>query len=169
MYKDRDGLIQETAITFWHAVERKRFNIPVIIRNPEKVWDEIQNSKTVWSESFLKNLPDPSWVFVTSLQQNEMFIHGLSFEEINLMVKDNKVSLLSNHLYRVQNIAPKQYFLRFHTETRDLRDSNARALKLLIQASPKSISENTIKVKVDYLGKIIAINENPIQDDLSVW
>jgi CRISPR-associated endonuclease Csn1 len=162
IYKDRDGEIQELSVTFWHAVERKRFNIPTVIKKPEEIWDYIQTHKTVLPDSFLKNLPEPTWTYVTSLLQNEMFIYGMSADEINEKIHEKDFKTLSDHIYRVQNIATKQYFLRLHTETKDLRDSNARGLKLLIQASAKTIVENTVKIKINCLGTITVINENTI-------
>jgi len=162
LYKDIDGEIQELSVTFWHAVERKKFRVPTIIENPGKIWDDIQISKAELPESFLKNLPNPSWTFITSLQQNEMFIYGLSAYEIAEKIQEKDFKTLSYHLYRVQNIAPKQYFLRLHIETRDLRDSTSRALRLLVQASAKTIVENAVKIRIDYLGQITSVNNKPI-------
>ena len=107
LYRNMDGEIQESATTFWHAVERKRFNIPTIIQNPEMIWDDIQDRKIELPESFLKNLPNPNWTFITSLQQNEMFIYGLSVNEIEEKIQEKDLKTLSDHLYRVQNIAPQ--------------------------------------------------------------
>ncbi|MCF0217369.1 MAG: HNH endonuclease, partial [Fibrobacteraceae bacterium] len=37
IYKDKDGKLQESVVTFWHAVERKKYKLPVIIKEPSLV------------------------------------------------------------------------------------------------------------------------------------
>ena len=41
IYVDKDGNKIEHVCTFWHAVERKKYGIPVIIKDTNDVWDKI--------------------------------------------------------------------------------------------------------------------------------
>ncbi|MBY0478713.1 MAG: type II CRISPR RNA-guided endonuclease Cas9 [Chitinophagaceae bacterium] len=157
IYKDKAGTTQENAVTFGEAIERKIAGVPVIIKKPVDIWDKILNTEFDCSDEVKNNLPLDNWELITSLQQNELFIYGLSFEDISNAIENNMYNLLSKHLYRIQNIAPGQYFLRHHLETKDLRDKKAREMKKLIQLS--SASFNAHKVRVNCLGKIIKIGD----------
>ena len=79
IYKNIDGKRQEHTVTFWSAVERKKYGVPVIITNPSEVWENIQDKEL--PESFLNSLPQFDWIFEVSLQQNEMFIIGMTEED----------------------------------------------------------------------------------------
>lgn len=114
IYTDRDGKPQEHVVTFWHAVERKKYGLPVIIERPGEVWDAVTNEM---SESFLEQLPDATWQFRLSMQQNEMFILGMPDEFYADALENRYYALLGKYLYRVQKIASKNYCFRLHTET----------------------------------------------------
>lgn len=45
IYEDEQGKKIPHLCTFWHAVERKKYGIPVIIENPKETWDKILNDK----------------------------------------------------------------------------------------------------------------------------
>jgi CRISPR-associated endonuclease Csn1 len=157
LYKDRDGNAHGNTVSFWDAVERKKIGLPVVIKHPTEIWDRILNGTFNCSEEIKNNLPPDRSEFLVSIQQNEMFIHGLSLEELNDALKNNNNPLISKYLYRIQNIAPRQYILRHHLETRDLRDKTSRELKKMVQLS--SVSFSAIKVKVNNLGKIVKIGD----------
>ena len=115
IYKDDEGRLQEHVVTFWSAVERKKYGVPVVIKSPNDVWDSLIDKDL--PESFLNSLPDANWTFVESLQVNEMFILGLSDDEFNDAISNNDKATLCNHLYRVQKITSGDYFFRLHIET----------------------------------------------------
>lgn len=76
IYEDKNGKLQEHVVTFWHAVERKKYGIPAIIVNPSEVWDNITDKMP---ESFQEQLPKAAdWRFKFSMQQNEMFVLGMA-------------------------------------------------------------------------------------------
>ena len=160
LYRDDSGLIKEHVCTFWHAVERKKFGLPVIVENPEEMWDEILSSANKkYPDSFLEKLPDPKWHFVVSLQQNEMFLLGLSEEsarriDIN---QPDKYSFFSDYLYRVQKIAGGDYVFRHHLETQiiDTKESKLCKRWYRVQSLKAFSALNPIKVRVDVLGKLV--------------
>ena len=116
IYRDPDGKLQENVVTFWDAFERKKAGLPVIIKEPKTVWDNILNIG--FDEQYvLSKLPLENWEFVTSLQQNEMFVFDLTKQELENEIDENNLSLINKHLYRVQKIAEGDYNFRHHLET----------------------------------------------------
>ena len=78
IYKDCNGNLKEDVVTFWTVVERKRQGQEVF------------------------QLPKAGKEMVTTLEINDLFLLGLSDEEINWNKIDSK--LLHTHLFRVQKI-----------------------------------------------------------------
>lgn len=149
----------EHICTFWHAVERKKFGLPVIIKNPKEVWRKISDTKNEieYDEKFLAKLPKDGWVFVESMQQNEMFIIGLKDDIIKQAIKDRNKKLLSEYLYRVQKISSFNYVFRNHIES-DINDYTESSKLIKRFYSVRSIGAfdklNPRKVKVNNLGEI---------------
>ena len=115
IYEDEKGNWQEHIVTFWHAVERKKYGIPYIIKNLSEAWDKVSDDMP---ESFQKQLPESAtWKFKFSMQQNEMFILGMNEELYQTAICSNDYALLSKYLYRVQSLSQKDYFFRHHLET----------------------------------------------------
>ena len=102
-------------VTFWTAVERKKYGLPVVIKSPDQAWDSLIDREL--PEAFLNTLPNVNWTFVESMQVNEMFILGLSDDEYNDAIRNNDKATLCNHLYRVQKLTNGDYFFRLHIET----------------------------------------------------
>lgn len=157
IYEDNSGEKIPHLCTFWHAVERKKFGLPVIIEKPNEVWNYILNSNLKFPEEFLAKLPKDNLSFLVSLQQNELFI--LEFDDISMI---QKVSLreLEKHIYRVQKIfyngKQLEIFFRSHIETQ-LNDSEfSKKLKRFYAVKSLGALEklNPIKIKVNYLGEI---------------
>jgi CRISPR-associated endonuclease Csn1 len=160
IYRDREGKLKENAITFWEAFERKKAGLPTIITDPKQVWDSILSSGFD-EQNILENLPLENWEYVTSLQQNEMFVLDLTKEEFNDALNENNLSLISKHLYRVQKIAASDYYFRHHLETSVEDKFNGvknEALSITIGKVQRirSLQKMTgIKVKVNNIGRII--------------
>jgi CRISPR-associated endonuclease Csn1 len=156
LYKDENGNITEHIVTFWHAVERKKYGIPVIITDTAKIWDLITQSKEDMPQDFLSKLPKPGLTLYQSLQQNEMFLLGLTQEEVDDAINNGQKATLSAALYRVQKIAEKYYVLRSHIES-TLNDTDD-APKLGKYVSIRSIGAfeklQPVKVKIDVLGQL---------------
>lgn len=165
IYTDNDGKKIEHVCTFWHAVERKKYGIPVIVKNAAEVWDKIQlQPEGTYPESFLEKLPDVQLKLELSLQQNEMFVLGMANEDIQTAIETEDYKTISDKLYRVQkmSIIPSSGQLditfRHHLETQLTDDTNAKSSKRFIKA--QSINSlfglNPYKVKVDRLGYILS-------------
>lgn len=162
IYRDEAGKYREQIVTFWNAVDRRRAGLPAIITQPQAVWDSVLQ-RTDLSEAFLKTLPDVKWQFVLSLQQNEMFILGMSDEDYRYAMDHRDYALLNKYLYRVQNVSTGDYRFRYHVETKvdDEYDGKPNATlsirmgKLKRVRSIKALSElNPHKVHLSVLGEI---------------
>lgn len=160
-YKNEEGKQIQHSCTFWHAVERKKFKIPVVIKNTTNLWDSIQGQD--YPQAFLELLPENGYSLDFSMQQNEMFILGLPQEEFDDAVKSNDKSLLSKHLYLVWSVADGDYWFRHHLETKNTelkKTIGAKESKRLYRLSLKGLSElNPIKIRVNHLGDIVKIGE----------
>ena len=102
-------------MTFWDAVDRARYGIPLVITHPREVMEQVLQRGDI-PESVLSLLPPSDWVFVDSLQQDEMVIIGLSDEELQRALEAQDYRKLSEHLYRVQAISSRDYYFRYHLE-----------------------------------------------------
>lgn len=160
-YIDENGKKTEHGCTFWHAVERKKYNMPVIIQNPKELWDKIGLNE--FPQDFLDKLPKPNWIFVESLQQNEMFILGLNEEEFQNALLTNEKRLINQHLYRVQKISSNDYWFRHHLETSVAKDNNKDVEKVKQDTKRyyniRSLGSfevlNPKKVRINILGGIV--------------
>jgi CRISPR-associated endonuclease Csn1 len=145
-------------------VERQKYKIPVIVKNPHQIWEVITESGTGISEEFLQNLPAPNWQFVMSMQQNEMFLLNPNKEELSDAVRSNDLTKISYSLYRVQKIAERDYNFRHHLETQVNDDENLRNSGRYIRISsiPSLKNHNPIKLKINHLGEITELEESII-------
>mgnify|MGYP003081862591 FL=1 len=156
IYRTPKGKLVESIVTFWDAVDRARYGIPLVITYPREVMEQVLLRGDV-PESVLSLLPPSDWVFVDSLQQDEMVVIGLSDEELQRALEAQDYRKLSEHLYRVQKMSSKDYYFRYHLETSVADDKNA------LGSIPKfhrvrSLADyekrNVRKVRVDLLGRI---------------
>ena len=146
----------EHACTFWHAVERKKYGLPVVITNSNQAWESLEmNNMEELPESFLNQLPPPGYRLKYSLQQNEMYLLGLPEEELRSSLEKEEYSILSNYLYRIQKISSSYYVFRHHLETKIVDDNDAlaskrfyriRSIKALVDLCP-------VKIKINLIGK----------------
>lgn len=162
IYEDKDGKLVQHSCTFWHAVERKKYNISTVIKNSSDAWNQFLDNEL--PEPFLNKLPADNLNLKFSLQQNEMFILGLSQEEFDKALKSNDKSLLSKHLYLVWSISENNYWFRHHLETKnsDLKKTNGvKESKRLynIRSLGSLFSLNPIKIRLNHLGEITKIGE----------
>ena len=155
IYKDETGNLQESVVTFWHAVERKKYGLPIIITNPTEAWETAKVQKC--PEEFISCLPQENWTFMQSMQINEMFVMGLDNETYEKAINEHNHALINQHLYRVQNLSSNYYVFRNHLETKIDDSSNAMEMGKFIRIrSPKSLLQSNLhKVKVSILGKLI--------------
>lgn len=160
IYEDEKGKMQEHIATFWHAVECKKYGVPVIITDLAQLWDNLDENLP---ESFKEQLPpSATWNFKFSMQQNEMFILGMEEDEYQEAMKQKDYATLSKYLYRVQSLSTKDYFFRHHLETSvDDKYNGVRNLMVSIKMGKLKrlslsalIKSNPHKVHVSVIGKI---------------
>ena len=156
IYRTPKGKLVESIVTFWDAVDRAHYGIPLVITHPREVMEQVLQRGDV-PESVLSLLPPSDWGFVDSLQQDEMVIIGLSDEELQRALETQDYRKLSEHLYRVQKMSSSYYVFRYHLETSVADDKNTmgRIPKFHRVQSLKAYEEKNIrKVRVDLLGRI---------------
>ena len=134
IYEDKDGNLQEEAVSFYEAVVRKNQGQPIVTKNhPE------------------------GWKFLFTMKQNEMFVfpsENFDPEQVDLLNPDN-AKLISPNLFRVQKIATKNYVFRHHLEsgvTNDLEFTYK-----LYQSTNKL--NGLTKVRINHIGQIVQIGE----------
>jgi CRISPR-associated endonuclease Csn1 len=166
IYSDPNGKYQEHVVNFWHAVDRVRFDLPVIIKSPKETWDKIISSGRDLPEIFLSKLPNPEWTFVTSMQQNEMFVLGMGTDEFEACLTNGRQSEISRYLYRVQSLSESDYQFTHHLYVRGAEKSSNTKNKSLsiklgsiyrIRGANSFINLEPIKVKVNLLGQVRSI------------
>jgi CRISPR-associated endonuclease Csn1 len=158
IYTDAEENKQQHVCTFWHAVERKKYGVPAVIQNTNEVWDKIQSQPDgTYPESFLEMLPPPNLNLLVSMQQNEMFILGMTTEDIETAIEQSDYRPISSALYRVQKLGSGDYTFRHHLETQIVDDNNAILSKRgqRIRSIGSLFSLNPFKVRINNLGNIV--------------
>ena len=156
IYRTPKGKLVESIVTFWDAVDRARYGIPLVITHPREVMEQVLQRGDI-PEQVLSLLPPSDWVFVDSLQQDEMVIIGLSDEELQRALEAQDYRKLSEHLYRVQKMSSRDYWFRYHLETSVADDKNTSGSIpkfYRIQSLKVYEEKNVRKVRVDLLGRI---------------
>jgi CRISPR-associated endonuclease Csn1 len=161
IYADAAGEKHVHGCSFWHAVERKKHKLPVVIENSANVWERILNADTEPDQIFLDKLPTDGWVLQQSFQQNEMFVMGLEKATIEKAIAENKIDLLGQHLYRVQKISCDNkgtidIWLRHHLETELIDTNESKMAKRFLRISSIAGLENAklFQVTVNNIGEI---------------
>ena len=156
IYRTPKGELTESLVSFWDAVDRARYGLPLIIKHPREVAEQVLQRDDI-PEKVLRLLPPANYEFVDSFQQNDMVIVGLSDEELQRAINQQDYRTLSEHLYRVQKMASLYYVFRYHLETSVSDDKNmkGRIPKFHRIRSLKAYEEKKIhKVHIDLLGRI---------------
>ena len=131
IYKDEKGNLKEEVVTFWTVVERKR------------------TGQSVYQ------LPLDGKEMVTTLHINDMFLLGLSEDEINWENPDYKV--LKEHLYRVQKFTSGDYYFRKALTSSIQNPEEKQQINSFGFGKNGWSTHNPIKVKISVSGKITKI------------
>lgn len=152
IYIDESGKKQIHICTFWHAVERKKYGLPVIIKNPSDAIEKLVNDENYENipSDFLEKLPDNKWVLSETFQQNEMFVFDISREKFVEHTRLNQLHLISNRLYRVQKISSTGYYVVFRHHLATTIDN-----ELEMRGFSSFENFNALKVRIDSIGNII--------------
>jgi CRISPR-associated endonuclease Csn1 len=137
IYRDENGNLQEEVVSFYEAVARVNAGIPIINKNHEKGWE-----------------------FSFTMKQNEMFVfpaEDFDPNEIDLWNPLNYV-LISPHLFRLQKIAPKDYWFRHHLET-SVETKNELNNYTYKRIQNNSNLDGIIKVRINHIGRIVHFGE----------
>lgn len=156
-YKEDKGKLNEHIATFWHCVERRKYNIPVIVTDTIKLWDDINARPEQLPEPFLKHLPQPQdGEFQFSMQRNEMFILGMDETAYRDAIESGDKATLAKYLYKVQKLSRLYYNFCLHTETQyEEAKANKKDKRFIRITSIKSLYEyNPHKVYVSLTGEI---------------
>jgi CRISPR-associated endonuclease Csn1 len=162
IYKDNEGKHIQHLCTFWNAVERKKYKIPYVIKNTNTLWNESLVKKL--PQSFLDKLPIDNLELQYSLQENEMFILGLSKEQFEEAINYDNKPLLSKFLYLVWSLSFNKFWFRHHLETKNSelkKTIGARENSRFIEISSIEgfLKLNPIKVRINHLGQIVQLGE----------
>lgn len=160
IYIDERGKLQEKVVSFYEAVIRANYNLPIIFKDPTSIIDKVIELN-ITEEVILEAIPPKEWKFLFTMKQNEMFVFpnegtGLNPKEINLLDPKNKKDISPN-LFRVQKFTIKDYFFRHHLET------NVETNNILKGNTWKREGLNgilgIIKVRINHLGDVVGIGE----------
>lgn len=141
IFRDSSGKLQEHPVSFLEATIAKSNGLDVIDRNYKK---------------------DEGWEFLFTLKQNEYFVFPnpeTGFNPLDYDLTDPKnYAEISPNLYRVQSISTNDYFFRHHLETTSEKDNSLYGItwKRIRNASAL---EGLVKVRIDNLGRIVAVGE----------
>ena len=134
IYKDEQGNLKEEVVTFWTVVERKR------------------TGQSVYQ------LPIDGKEIVTTLHINDMFLLGLSEDEINWENPDYEV--LKQHLFKIQTLSQMFYEFRLCSDGTQNKDTNSNVFRRIQSFGDGKTGWNRlnpIKVKISVSGKITKI------------
>ena len=167
IYRTPKGELVESIVSFWDAVNRARYGLPLIIKSPRKAMEQVIQREDI-PESVLSLLPPADYEFVEVFQQNEMAVVGLPEEELRRAVDMQDYRTLSEHLYCLKGISSKDYEFHYHLDTDDpdetdsskkkkkrVRNTSGRIPRIYrIRGIGSLQKKNVHKVCVDLLGRI---------------
>lgn len=162
IYKDKEGKFIQHVCTFWSAVERKKYTIPIVVKNTAALWSGLLDKKL--PSPLLDKLPPDGLELEYSLQQNEMFVLGLPTEIFTDAIKNNDMALLSKHLYLVWSVSDSDYWFRHHLETKNselkaLPEAKESKRYFRFKSMGAFIKEHPVKIRLNHLGEITTMGE----------
>ncbi|WP_226388796.1 type II CRISPR RNA-guided endonuclease Cas9 [Penaeicola halotolerans] len=171
IYKDTEGKFIEHLSTFWHAVERKKYGVPYIISSTHEIWNELLKKEL--PQSFLSKLPLDNLKLVHSLQQNEMFVLGISNEEFENALSNNDYGFISKYLYLVWSIGQNDYWFRHHLETKNSELKKIEGAKeslrfFRFKSIGSFLNKNPIKVRVNNIGQLVKLSDQVNDQSINV-
>ena len=156
LYRDVDGRLVESVVTFWQAISRIRYGLPAIVTHPREVIEQALSIPELPGE-VLGALPKSRWRLMEVLRINDMFLIGMKDGEIQAAIEGEDYPTLSRHLYRVQKLSSMYYVFRYHleTEVKDEKNTSGEIPKFYRITSFSAYQRlNPRRVKIDLLGRI---------------
>lgn len=146
-----EGKIEEVIVSYFEAVARAIASpaLPVIDRNFK--------SEEGWQ--FLMTLKKNEYIVFPGYETSDSGCQVMTFnpKEIDLLDPAN-FSRISPYLFRVQSISDHDYWFRHHLET---TTDKVKELAGITWKRIKSLErmKDTVKVRVDHLGRIVKVGE----------
>ena len=156
LYRNEEGKLVESVVTFWQAISRIRYGLPDIVTHPREVIEQALSIPELPGE-VLGALPKSRWRLMEVLRINDMFLIGMKDEEIKAAIEGEDYPMLSCHLYRVQKLSSMYYVFRYHleTEVKDEKNTSGEIPKFYRITSFSAYQRlNPRRVKIDLLGRI---------------
>ena len=156
LYRNEEGKLVESVVTFWQAISRIRYGLPAIVTHPREVMEQALSISEL-PEEVLGALPKSRLRLMEVLRINDMFLIGMKDEEIKAAIEGEDYPMLSRHLYRVQKLSSMYYVFRYHleTEVKDEKNTSGEIPKFYRIKSLGAYQKlNPRKVKIDLLGRI---------------
>ena len=156
LYRNEEGRLVESVVTFWQAISRIRYGLPAIVTHPREVIEQALSIPEL-PEEVLGALPKSRLRLMEVLRINDMFLIGMKDEEIKAAIEGEDYSTLSRHLYRVQKLSSMYYVFRYHleTEVKDEKNTSGEIPKFYRITSFSAYQRlNPRRVKIDLLGRI---------------
>ena len=144
IYRDANGVLQDTVISFYEATQRKSQGLSVI------------NKDFNHSEG---------WCFLFSMKQNEYFVFpneetGFDPTKIDLTDPQNYAQISPN-LFRIQKFSKtpnRVYVFRHHLET-TLNDIEKLREKTWKRINSIESIDGIVKVRINHIGQIVSVGE----------
>lgn len=116
IYDDQNGdkikPIQHIATT-WTCIKRQKYGLPIIIENPEEVWnliDAMPDSKDL--QELKKSMPPRTSKLKFYLGNGDAVILGLTDDEITEAMARKDIQKLTKHIHRLTTISLNDYTFR---------------------------------------------------------
>jgi CRISPR-associated endonuclease Csn1 len=156
LYRDAQGKLQEHLCTFWDAVARRKAGISPIVRDPQATFDAVVTRPEL-AETVLRYLPDPSWTFVQSYAQNELFLICPDEAQAEALLATKDLKAMSPWVFRVQKITAGDYFFRHHLETSVAKNEELKEAAVTGRTKRITAIANfpRIKLRFNLLGHLI--------------
>lgn len=162
-YRNPDGKIVESVVSFWDCVKRKNAGLPSIIKKPNDAWDTlVAMGDSDCVEEIAKNFPPVGSEFVMSLQRNEMVVLGMSDDEWNDAVASRDRRIINRHLYRVWKLSLGEYCFKYHTNTTAAIEDGDKEIKqyYIIKSISSLAALHPRKVSISILGKLNLLSDD---------
>ena len=169
-YLDAAGKTHPIILSIWDVIERVRYGLPTIITDYAQVPQDLELPASVRDK-----LPQAEWKCIDVLLRNEMFLLGLSDEEITQAITRADYTLLSKHLYQLRTISISSdkkidYTFYYHLDAPDpnqKKKEQGDKKKEKEQSKPaKGTSLTLHKYRVQGLSTFLELNIHKVRIDL---
>ncbi|MEG1611643.1 MAG: type II CRISPR RNA-guided endonuclease Cas9, partial [Alistipes sp.] len=150
IYRDNQGELQESVVTFFEATERVRQGLPVVDRH----YRETEGWRFLFTMKINEYFVFPRFEQFVDEQGNVKQRICFDPENIDLMNPVNYASISPN-LFRVQALSSKDYWFRHHLET--TVDKNPKLKNITYKRLSTILG--AVKVRVNHLGQIVNVGE----------